>query len=230
MSSISTTEPIRVLVADDHAWVREGLRAALHCPPQIIVMSTAADARELIARVNTESPDVVLLDYAFAQDDGLELATRLGVMCPPERVILITAWENAGAYKVARDAGLGGFLLKKADDNRLRHAVVDVAAGRRFFPEIRSYPEPPAPWGRPRWEALTQTEWKVLRVLVDAGTPKQAAAKMGHGYSPKTMANHLQNIYRKLGRNGFRVVADWYIHEGRRHDPAASPEGTIPGG
>lgn len=213
--------PIRIVIADDHEWVRNGFRTVLHHPPELSVIGLASNAIETHRLVQLTRPDVLVLDHAFGDDNGLELAERLKTIYPPARIILVTAWEDVGTWHRSMQLGLGGFLLKKVDDSWLRRAVGEVARGRRFFPEF--YTEPSAVQGRPRWCDLSQTEWAVLRALSEADTPKQAASLMGHGYSPKTVSNHLQAIYRKLGRNGFRVVTDLYRNGGWKHDPARVP-------
>ncbi|MCF7764491.1 MAG: response regulator transcription factor [Verrucomicrobia bacterium] len=211
---------IRIVIADDHQWVREGFRGALHRPPRTIVEGLASDAQELLALIQGKPPDVVLLDHAFGGDDGLELIARMAPWIPPERVLLVTAWEHSGTQALAKQAGLGGFLLKKADDTFLRSAVETVGTGRRFFPD--EYPQPPAALSRRRWNDLSHSEWAVLRALCAAKSPKMAAQRLGDGYSSKTVSNHLQSIYGKLVTRGFKNVMELYLQEGFSKDPAQS--------
>lgn len=189
----------------------------LHRPPVMIVVGLAGDSAGLERIVQASTPDVTVLDHALGAEDGLEAAVRIAAWCPPSRILLVTAWEDPGVFHRAQAAGLGGFLLKKADDELLRQAVADIAAGRRFFPA--RYPEPRAVRERRRWDQLTSTEWAVIRALDLTGSPKPAAQLLGDGYSAKTVSNHLQSIYRKLKTNGFRTVIHLYRKEGATRDP-----------
>lgn len=210
--------PIRIVIADDHQWVREGIRGMIHRPPGMTVVGLAGNSEELEQLVRDTAPDVAVIDHALGSEDGMEAALLISRWCPVHRVLLITAWENPGIFRRAQDAGLGGFLLKKADDELLRNAVSEIAAGRRFFPE--RYPEPRALRERRRWESLSATEWAIVRALDDTGSPKPAAQTLGQGYSAKTVSNHLQSIYRKLQTSGFRTVIELYRQEGAARDPA----------
>ena len=217
---IASKEIAQVIIADDHRWVREGLKATLHRPPALVVAGVASEKAELVTLARQTPVSVVLLDLFFGEECGLHLVEDLRPWCPPDRIILLTAWERPGYASRARKTGLGGFLLKQCNDDSLFQAVLAVANGENCF-EVAPSPSPVLSHIS-RWDELSPTEWAVVRALVEAGSPKMAAPLLDPGYSAKTVHNHLASIYAKLETRGFRSVIELYQHEGMHLDPTTA--------
>jgi len=139
-SSTSVTKVIRVLIADDHPVVREGLVTILKSEKDIEVVAEAADGKETCELYNELAPDVLLLDLRMPEKDGLQVITELMSHGEPKpRIIVMTTYESEGDVRRALKAGAKGYLVKGADPQQIREAVRKVAAGRALLqPEIAS--------------------------------------------------------------------------------------------
>jgi DNA-binding NarL/FixJ family response regulator len=120
---------ITVLVADDHAFVREAVRDRLAQDPDLDVVAMCADGDEVLAAARRTSPDVAILDLTMARVGGLEATALLRAALPSVRVIVLTAQLDAGTVRTARDLGAAGYLLKDDDPGALPDSVRRVAAG-----------------------------------------------------------------------------------------------------
>src|SRR5438132_8510356 len=139
-SSISATKVIRVLIADDHPVVREGLVTILKTEKDIEVVAEAADGKETCELYNELAPDVLLLDLRMSEKDCLQVITELMAHGEPKpRIIVMTTYESEGDVRRALKAGAKGYLEKAADPRQIREAVRTVAAGQALLkPEIAS--------------------------------------------------------------------------------------------
>jgi DNA-binding NarL/FixJ family response regulator len=199
--------PIRVLVADDHTVVREGIRHVLEREPGFVVVAEAANGAEALAAALAERPDVVLLDITMPGESGLQVAARLRDRLPETRVLILSMHDNAEYVMEAVRSGAHGYLLKDTAGTELRSAVRAVFEGEAFFspPVARRLSDAvrgdaaraerdPAPSGL---DALTAREREVLAGVAQGRTNKEIAAALG--ISHRTVETHRESLMRKLG-------------------------------
>ena len=194
--------PIRVLIADDHTLFRDGLRALLGSIPDVEVAGEAATGDEAIARAAEVRPDVVLMDIQMPGLNGIEATRRVLAANPATGVLMLTMFEDDDSVFAAMRTGARGYILKGADQAEMLRAIRAVASGEALFgPAIAArliaffaggaQPAPPVPF-----PDLTDREREVL-ALIAAGRSNAEIAD-GLFLSPKTVRNHISNIFGKL--------------------------------
>lgn len=213
--------PIRVVLADDHAVVRKGIREFLEAEGDIVVVAEAADGAQAVSLVMGHRPDVAVLDVQMPGMGGIEATRQIKAQCPEVRVLILTAYDDDPYIFALLHAGASGYILKTADsaelvralravhrgesalDSAVTHKVVQqLTTGRPLAPSLAGEPVQAA--GEPRSkgatvEALTEREVEVLRLAARGLTNKA----IGHtlGISDRTVQGHLANVYGKLGAN-----------------------------
>lgn len=203
---------IRVLVCDDHAVVREGIRHVLAGEPGFEVVAEAANGEQALALARQHRPDVVVLDVTMPGESGLRVAPRLRAAVPDARVLILSMHDNAEYVREGVRAGASGYLLKDAAGAELRLAVRAVHAGGTYFstPAARGLsgapPQTPEDDGSasaaPPPDVLTARERDVLDGVARGLTNKEIAAELG--ISHRTVETHRESLMRKLG---IRTVA-----------------------
>ena len=194
--------PIRVLIADDHALVREGIRRVLDDDPGFDVVAEAADGLQAIARVGETEPDVAILDISMPELSGLEAARRLRDEYPVLRILILSMHDESEYVMRAVHAGAAGYLLKDdAGPALLRQAVRAVHAGDSFFsPAVASRLTEALRGGSSGsgdpLELLTARELEVLRLVAGGNSNKQIAAELG--ISRRTVESHRESLMRKI--------------------------------
>jgi NarL family two-component system response regulator LiaR len=195
-----TGRSIRVLVADDHPLVRQGLRAYLSLQPDLEVVGEATGGDEAILRARALGPDVVLMDLLMPGLDGVEAMRRLGDEAPACRVVVLTSAADEDHVLAAMRAGASGYVLKDAPPADVVAAVRRaVEGGAVIDPNVAPVLLREARRERARdpLEALTRREREVL-ALVARGLPnKRIAAELG--VAEKTVKTHVSSVLRKLG-------------------------------
>ena len=188
---------IRILLADDHAVVRRGLRLVLESEPDLQVVSEAADGAEAVRLARQLEPDVVLMDLLMPVMDGIAATAAIRGALPDTQVVVLTAMPEDARVVDAVRAGASGYLLKEAEADALCQAVKAVAdrqvqlssgAAARLLQEVRS-PEGPV--------KLTEREIEVLRLIADGKANKEIARQLQ--ITEKTSKVHVSNILSKLG-------------------------------
>jgi len=187
----------RVLIADDHSVVRQGLRMFLALDPDLEVVAEAADGAEAVRLARQLQPDVVLMDLLMPAMDGIAATQEIRRELPDMQVLALTSvLEDASVVSAIR-AGAIGYLLKNTEADDLRRAIKAAAAGQvqlspeaaaRLMREVRA-PESP--------ETLTERETDVLRLLAHGKANKEIAQNLSIG--EKTVKTHVSNILAKLG-------------------------------
>ncbi|MDX6516978.1 MAG: hypothetical protein QOH73_2644 [Gaiellaceae bacterium] len=193
-------EPIRVLLVDDHAVVREGLRAFLELQDGIEIAGEAADGEEAIAATLELEPDVVLMDLVMPRLDGLAAMRALREQAPAARVIVLTSFLDDDKLMPALRAGAAGYLLKNAEPQELVRAVRAASAGEALLDPVvaaRLVETLAAEGGSDPLERLTAREREVL-VLIGRGFPNKLIARE-LGVAEKTVKTHVGNVLGKLG-------------------------------
>ena len=189
---------IRVLVADDHPFFRQGLRNLVDSNEELELVGEAADGREAVRLAQGSAPDVVLMDLQMPGLSGIE-ATRAVVAADPDvRVLVLTMYEDDDSVFAAMRAGARGYLLKGAGEEEVLRAVRAVASGDAIFgptiaARLTAYFAEPTPKVFPQ---LTDRERDVLHLLA-AGRSNDAIARE-LTLSLKTVRNHVSNLFNKL--------------------------------
>jgi RNA polymerase sigma factor (sigma-70 family) len=195
---------IRVLVVDDHAIVRQGIRQVLDDAAGFAVVGEAGDGTAALAAAALHLPDVVVLDVSLPGDTGLEVARRLKQARPATRILMLSVYDNTEYVLEAVRAGADGYLLKDSSPADLRDAIRAVHAGESAFSAATARQlnaglrqEAQRRAKEDRLAQLTSREREVLRLIVEGRTNKETAATLG--ISHRTVETHRENILRKLG-------------------------------
>lgn len=198
------TEPtIRVLVADDHAVVREGIRHVLEREPGFEVVAEAANGSEVLPLAERHRPDVAVLDISMPGESGIQVAAQLRQRLPEIRILILSMYDNAEYVLESVRAGAHGYILKDTAATELRRAIRAVQNGEAFLSPPVASRLTAAVRGELEREArtgdlgsLTAREREVLRGIVGGQTNKEIAAALG--ISHRTVETHRESLMRKL--------------------------------
>lgn len=184
---------IRILTADDHPLVREGLKAVLSAEPGLVVVAEAADGHEAVAQYRAARPDVVIMDLEMPGMSGLDSIRAIIAADPAARIVVLTTFDGDADIHHALAAGARGYLLKHMARTRLVDAVRAVADGRRAVaPEVAERLAEAVP----RTE-LTARELQVLRLIARGLSNKEIAGELE--LTEGTVKVHVNHILQKLG-------------------------------
>ena len=201
---------IRIVIADDHALLREGMRAILSRESDLEVVGEAADGREAIARCRALKPDVILMDIAMPGLGGLEASLEIRKECPDTRVLVLTQYEDREYVSRFLKAGAAGYVLKKTAGAELASAIRSVHRGGLVLDpqvarEALREPEPAAGGEGDTYESLTDREKQVLKLVAEGKSNKEVAELLG--ISVKTAMSHREHVMEKLGvHNGTGLI------------------------
>lgn len=194
--------PITVLLVDDHAVVREGLKMVLARDPHIRVVGEASTADAAVAETGRLKPDVILLDIRLPGGDGIQACRDILEQWPKTRVLFLTSYADDDTVLAAVLAGAHGYLIKEIGVDTLvasikrvaqGESILDPAAASRVLTWVKTQGAAPPGPGR---EPLSPQEQRVVALVAEGKTNKEIAADMG--LSPKTVKNYLSNVYQKL--------------------------------
>jgi two-component system response regulator NreC len=195
----SLPDPIRVVVVDDHALVRSGLRLLLEAEQGFVVEDEAADAEEAIRLARLHKPDVVLLDVVMPGRSGIDAAPEILAAAPHAQILVLSMQDDPSYVRQAFGAGASGYLLKEAADDELVQAVREVAAGNHYVhPALGARLAAAEADAKARAEAdpLSDREREVLRLLA-LGHTNQEIAKLLF-ISVRTAETHRAHVMQKL--------------------------------
>ena len=210
---------ITVFLADDHAVVRDGLRALLDAAGDIAVVGTAADGRNAVRRVSELCPDVAVLDIIMPDLGGIEAARQIRKVCPATQVVILSLYASDEYVTRALQAGARGYLLKESAGEEVIDAVRAVHAGRRYLSEeiadrlidgyldLRGNSEAGDPLA-----ALSPRELEVLQLVVEGKTSPEIARLLT--LSPKTIETYRGRLMRKLGIGDVPSLVKFAIKHG----------------
>ena len=194
------TNAIRILIADDHPVVRDGLAAMLGTQPDFEVVAVAANGRETVRLAAELRPDVVLLDLEMPELDGVEALARLRAASPAVRALVFTAFDTDERILSAVRAGAQGYLLKGAPRDELFRAIRVVSQGGSLLQPVvasKLLQRMSRPGGTDAPASLTSREVDVLRLLAQGRANKEIAAVLV--ISERTVKFHVSAILSKLG-------------------------------
>jgi len=200
-------DKIRLVIADDHLVVREGLRAVLSTEPDIEVVGEASDGREALRLAQELLPDVVLTDVKMGDWDGVTATRHIRTACPSTKVIVLTNYDEDEIIFSAIRAGASGYLLKEVTGDQLVNAVRTVAQGyslmypsvaKRVLEEFAQKTPAPAEQeaDAPGVAQLTARERQVLRLIAQGRSNKEIGGELG--IAERTVKSHISNIFAKL--------------------------------
>jgi two-component system response regulator NreC len=194
--------PIRILIADDHGVIRAGLRALLTGLPEIEVVGEAVDGRDTLKKAVALKPNIVIMDLSMPEMGGLEATGKLAQIAPDIRVLILTVHEDESLLKEVVRAGAAGYIIKRAVEDELIHAIRVVARGDMYVhPSMTralfSAPPTSTESRSEEVEPLTGREIEVLCLLAKGYTNRQIAEELG--ISPRTAEGHRANLSGKLG-------------------------------
>jgi DNA-binding NarL/FixJ family response regulator len=202
--------PITVLVADDHAVIRDGLRILLRSHTDLDIVGTAAGGREAVDAAVRLRPDVALLDISMPGVDGIEAARLIHAACPQTRIIMLSMHEGADHVRRAVEAGASGYLLKDARADEIATALRAVHAGRRYFTERAG--KPPAVGAATALDSLSARELEILRLVADGHGNAEAAQELG--LSVKTVETYRSRLMQKLGLGSVAELVKFALSHG----------------
>ena len=192
---------IRVIIADDHSLVRQGLRRYLEMADGVEVVGEAGDGDAAVSVAESTKPDIVLLDIRMGETDGFEAARGILKVSPDTAVVMLTAYDERRFVVEAVRSGARGYVLKSRDADHLIQTVRLVAEGNMVIdPElvVAVAEELSSAKSRNRSaETLTERELEILQLLAFGHTNRDIAQKLF--ISPDTVKTHLEHIYQKLG-------------------------------
>lgn len=192
------TNKVRVLLADDHAVVRAGIRQFLERSGEIQVVAEAGDGREAARLIEQIQPDVAVLDIQMPEMSGIELTGWVRSHVPATGVLVLTAYDDEPYVRAVLRAGANGYVLKTASPDEIVHAVLEVAEGRDVLdPSMaRRLITQAAETSQLLVEPLTERELEILH-MTGKGLTNKAIGVLLH-ISDRTVQNHLAHIFQKL--------------------------------
>ncbi len=191
---------LRVVIADDHPVVRDGLSALLGSVPSVVVAGVAGTGREAVQAAVTLRPDVLVMDIQMPELNGVAAAAEIARVAPGVAVLMLTMFDDDDSVFAAMRAGARGYVLKGAQQDEIVRAIHSVAAGEAIFGpgiarRVLGLVSAPPPADVP-FEELTSREREVLDMIAAGVRNAEIARQMS--IAPKTVANHISAIFNKL--------------------------------
>jgi two-component system response regulator NreC len=214
-------DPIRLLIVDDHAVLRSGLRVLLNAQPDMEVVGEASDGAEAVEEAVRLRPTVVLMDVAMSGEGGLEATARIKQQAPEIKVLVLSMYDDESYLRRALEAGASGYALKRAADTDLLSAIRAVARDEVYLhPALTrvlvsdllkrdSFNPPPT---RPNTPNLSERESEVLRLVALGHTNQEIADSLY--LSVKTVESYKGRLMEKLGLRGRAALVRYAVEAG----------------
>ncbi len=208
--------PIRILIADDHSIVREGLKQLLELDGDIVVVGQAGDGYECLSLLNKLKPDVLLLDINMPNLDGLKVLNIMKEEKMESKVLILTIHNEIEYLLKAVDIGCNGYVLKDSDSALLKKAIYNVYNGEMYIqpsltPLLNSNLSDRDNY-KDKLNELTRREYDVLKLLAEGYFNKEIASTLN--ISERTVKNHVSNIFKKIGVSDRTQAAVFAIKNG----------------
>jgi DNA-binding NarL/FixJ family response regulator len=209
----------RIVIAEDHTILREGLRSLLSSSPEFEIVGEAKDGREAIGCVEKFKPDLILTDLSMPRMNGMEAIKEIKRQSPETKVLVLTVHKAEEYILATFRAGANGYLLKDSTHAELVMAVKKVLSGKQYIsPEIsekviEGYLEGKKILkSRTSWETLTQREREILKLIAEGYKNKEIAEDIC--ISPKTVEKHRANLMEKLDLHSIQALTAFAIEKG----------------
>ncbi len=195
-------ETVRIVMADDQAIIRSGLRRLLEATTDVEIIGEATNGAEVIELTATRQPDVILMDLRMPVVNGIEATRRIHRAHPHIGILILTIFDDDTSVFPAIRAGARGYLLKDADQSELLYAIRTVAQGGAIFSPgiahrvLRYLADSPANISAQAFDALTNRERDILNLIARGATNAEIGEQLG--LSPKTIANNVSNVLLKV--------------------------------
>ena len=211
--------PIRILLADDHTFVRDGLRALLDKQPDMTVVAEAADGRDSVRLAEEQSPDVVIMDIAMPNMNGIEATRRILAFNPQTAVVILSMHQDESYVLRSLKAGAKGYLLKDSLRSDVIEAIHAVAQGRSFLTRKvgrilqEDYVRQMERRGvEDSYDLLTDREREILQLVAEGRTNKEVASLLN--ISLTTVETHRTHILQKLGLHSVPDLILYAVRKG----------------
>ena len=209
----------RIVIAEDHTILREGLKSLLTSHPEFEVVGEAEDGWEAIRSVETLKPDLVLTDLSMPRMNGMEAIREIKKISPTSKVLVLTVHKAEEYVLGTFQAGADGYLLKDSTRVELITAVNKLLSGKRYItPEISEKVIEGYLEGRGRikqrtsWETLTGREKEILKLIAEGYKSKEIATRLC--ISPKTVEKHRSNLMEKLNLHHVQALTAFALEKG----------------
>jgi DNA-binding NarL/FixJ family response regulator len=209
---------LRLVLVDDHALVRAGLRALLREMPGVAVVAETGDGHEALRLIREQKPDIALIDISLPGLNGLEVAARVVKAHPATRVIILSMHGDDESVRRALTAGATGYLLKNSDRGELELALRTVARGDAWLSPavtkqvVTAFAEGARAPGQEAFEVLTPRQREVLQLIAEGHSNKEIAGRLN--LSPKTVETHRTELMERLGIHGVAGLVRYAIQIG----------------
>ena len=216
---IAVMGPIRILIADDHAIMRRGLRTLLERESDLEVVAEACDGREAVSLARRERPNVVVLDIAMPNLNGIEAGRQIAEILPDTQIVILTVQADEAYLLSALKAGARGYVLKSSAESEVVDAVRAVSQGKAFFsPKVsRILADDYTRYlqreqATDAYELLTNREREILQLLAEGASNKDIANTLD--LSPTTVICHRQHIFQKLNLHSLADLILYAVRKG----------------
>jgi DNA-binding NarL/FixJ family response regulator len=209
---------LRIFLADDHAVVREGLKALINSQPDMQVIGEAEDGRAACQRARDLQPDIVILDVSMPHLNGAQAAEQLKRVCPNAKVLALTVHEDTGYLRQLLKAGAAGYVLKRSAAEELIHAIRIVAAGGIYLDPnlagkvVDRFVRKPSTNTALQGSDLSDRETEVLRLMAQGYSNKEIAAQLN--ISIKTVETYKARSMEKLGLHSRVEIVRYGLQQG----------------
>ncbi len=211
--------PIRVLLAEDHTIVRDGLASLLRSASDITVVGEAADGRQAVEEARRLKPDVVVMDIAMPELNGIEATRHISQDCPETRVLILSVYSTIDHINLALKAGARGYLLKGAAASEMVHAIRAVHTGCYYLAQnimnavIGDYlHDHKQPQGETPFSSLTSREREIAQMVVDGKSNSEIAEALGLAIT--SVGIYKSRLLRKLGAKDVASLVKMAIQHG----------------
>lgn len=211
-------ETYRIVIAEDHTILREGLRAILAADPGLEIVGEAEDGREAVRQAASKAPDLILMDLSMPRMNGLEAIREIRRQSPGTKILALTVHSSEEYVLAALEAGADGYVLKDATRSELVMAIRRILEGKRYlspgisdaviegYLEGRRQLRPETPW-----ESLTQREREILKLIAEGYKNKEVADYLC--ISLKTVEKHRANLMKKLDLHNAAALTAYAIEK-----------------
>jgi DNA-binding NarL/FixJ family response regulator len=209
---------LRIVLADDHVMMREGLKALVGAQADMEVVGEADNGRDALLKAREHQPDVVVMDISMPEMSGIKATERMKDCCRKAKVLVLTAYDDTGYLRQLLEAGASGYVLKKAAAEDLVKAIRTVAAGGVYLDPtlagkvVSGYVGRKKLRGGPPAGELSEREEEVMRLVAWGYTNKEVAGYLN--LSVKTVETHKTNLMQKLDLGGRSDIVRYALRRG----------------